>query len=207
MADEPGADAVTVAEAARRLGRTQGVVFQLRKAGHLRGPELPEGRRRFPANAPSIWVRSLNAEIESRIANGIDVPKEPIGQPQAASAAAAQFDARGDHRAGDGRVDEAPDPNDDSAILDRAMIERLLAREAGAMAAVLEMKIQLDIARESLTQRRERQRKMKKTLKRLVKQIGEDLTYSVEFDALAGGYSNALTQLAIPEPPTRGRHI
>jgi len=67
------AEALTIADAATRLGVTTQRISQLLRTGVLSGPPQPVGRR-APKNAPRVWLASLLTHEEQRAQQ-----REPTG--------------------------------------------------------------------------------------------------------------------------------
>lgn len=60
-------DVLTIGQAAHALGITPQRVSQLLAAGTLEGPATPPGQR-APRDAPRVWLESLEAEQQRRVA-------------------------------------------------------------------------------------------------------------------------------------------
>jgi hypothetical protein len=77
--------AVTLAEAARRLGVTAQRVSQLLNLGQLSGPSVGPGRAR--KNAQRVWESSLRGEIARRSRNKGSKPRATTSAAQARASA------------------------------------------------------------------------------------------------------------------------
>lgn len=76
------------------------------------------------------------------------------------------------------------------------------AREAAALEAALRMKIGLDDARRNLKEERQVRMRLVSMLADAVAEIGRAQAEADTFDGIADAYSEALTQLLIPDQPT-----
>lgn len=74
-----GAEALTIADTATRLGVTTQRVSQLLSEGTLSGPPQPEGRR-APKNATRVWLASLLTYEEQRAQRRTPAGTRPRGR-------------------------------------------------------------------------------------------------------------------------------
>ena len=154
--------AVTLVEAASRLGVTPQRISQLLKLGVLSGPDVGLGRAR--KHAPRVWESSLRREVVRRQTDG----RRGAGQSSA------------------GTTD---------------LVSKSLAREAAAMEAALQMKLRLDEAREALRRERQANQKLTSVLATVTAELQVAQGQADRLDNIAAGYSDALTQLMIPDGP------
>jgi hypothetical protein len=159
MAAEP---AVTLAEAASRLGVTAQRVNQLLNLGQLSGPDVGSGRAR--KNAQRVWESSLRDEIARR-------SRDHVSKPSAQASAARS---------------------------------RASAREAAAIDATLQLKLRLDDAREALRRERQSNERLTNVLAAVTAELQAAQSQADRLDDIAAGYSEALTQLLIPDRPDVG---
>jgi hypothetical protein len=162
--------ALTLAEAAERLRVTPQRISQMLRCGVLDGPEVAPGRAQ--KYAPRVWERSLQQEITRR------EETEQYASPSRLTR-------------GHGQVSKRPEPNDEAGPS---------AREAAALEAALLMKLRLDEARKALREERQANKRLASMLAAVTAELQAAQEQTERLDDIAAGYSDALTQLLIPDP-------
>ncbi|SRR5258708_4844999 len=163
--------ALTLAEAAQRLQVTPQRISQMLHSGALEGPDVGPGRAR--KGVPRVWEASLQQELARR----------RTARPRTTHRLAAGPDAD---------VSKSSEAHGEASRS---------AREAAALKAVLRMKIRLDDAREALRQERESSKRLTRLLAAATAELQAAQAQADRLDDIALGYSEALTQLVVPDPP------
>ncbi|WP_148615475.1 hypothetical protein [Nocardioides rubriscoriae] len=181
-ADEEQEEALTLAQAAQRLGVQPQRISQMLNKGDLTGPDLPPGRA--PKNVGRVWVSSVVAELKRR---RLDHPAGGglAGRVRLLEAKLAELEAadlrRGPSSGSDGSHSQA--------------------RERAALAVAATLKVSLEVATQSLLS----EQQVSAGLRRENAALRESLDLAEQrahtLDALAKTFGESLTQLLGPDSP------
>lgn len=161
-------------EARAALNLSSPRIHQLLAAGELDGTPLAPGRKRHSPGAPRVTVASVDRYLRKSEGERARMPER----------------ARTSHTAGNAASSgETP-----SGV---ASSEAVAAR-----AAAQELKVRLDAMRDELAAERERNRGLLDVVDRLVSLLRGSQLSADRLDGVTDGYSQALTQLLTPDPPS-----
>jgi hypothetical protein len=169
-------DLLTIAEAASALNLSDERVHQLLTSGQLDGVPLPMGRKRHAPGVPRVTAASVRRLREDRVRerDAAEAGRTARKAPVTTEKGAEDAAAHGSSAGGD---------------------------VAAARAAAQELKVQMDALREELGAERARNAKLLQVTTNLVELLRDSVRSADALDAVADGYSQALTQLLSPGGP------
>jgi hypothetical protein len=173
-------EALTLADAAERLGRSTQRVNQMLAKGQLRGPDVGTGRA--AANIGRVWVSSVDEALARRAHRRPRAPDATLAQVLEDRIAAL----------------EARLASSSQTARPNSEVRRLTNSEAAAKEAAVHLKVAADMAETALQAERQRSRGLEAEVARLNALVEEYRQRAELAEAISREYGDGLTQLLAP---------
>lgn len=182
-------DLLTIAEVETALNIKGPRVHQLLAAGRLKEIDRPPGRQRHPAGASRVKAESVLELLEERRATQQEQSAVRGARARRPTDAVTLATVAGTPSVD--KVNRSP----------RGARDAVDAEVAAARAAVQELKVRLDVARNEVRRQRVRTDRLIEIASGLLELLKDASSSADQMDEVTDGYSQALTQLVSPDGP------